>query len=87
MTDRVLRVSGRGFLPLYALAWAGAAIAYTPFLTILLPVRIEMIAGPASVHWLAVTTFIGAIAASIAQNASDSAASQHRPSATPLPPV
>ncbi|MBG6117233.1 lyso-ornithine lipid acyltransferase [Sphingobium sp. AEW010] len=29
----------------------------------------------------------GAIAASIAQNASDSAASQHRPSATPLPPV
>ena len=66
MTERVLRVSGRGFLPLYALAWAGAAIAYTPFLTILLPVRIEMIAGPASVHWLAVTTFIGAIAASIA---------------------
>ena len=35
------------FLLLYALAWAGAAIAYVPFLSILLPVRVAGLAGPA----------------------------------------
>lgn len=59
-----------GFLPLYALAWAGTTIAYMPFLTVLLPVRIEAIAATASVpdtafSWLAATSFAGAIAASV----------------------
>ncbi len=58
------------FLPLYALAWAGTAIAYMPFLTVLLPVRIEAIAATPSapdmaLSWLAATTFAGAIAASV----------------------
>ena len=55
------------FLPLYALAWAGTAIAYMPFLTVLLPVRIEAMSGATGspLSWLAATTFAGAIAASI----------------------
>ena len=35
----------RRFLGLYALAWAGAAIAYTPFLTLLLPMHVDRLAG------------------------------------------
>lgn len=58
--------SDRRFLLLYALAWAGAAIAYTPLLTILLPVRVDLLAGTDNVRWLAATTFLGAIAASLA---------------------
>ena len=52
------------FLLLYALAWAGAAIAYVPFLSILLPVRVAGLAGPADVSWLAYIAFAGAVAAS-----------------------
>lgn len=52
------------FLLLYALAWAGAAIAYVPFLSILLPVRVAGLAGAADVSWLAYIAFAGAIAAS-----------------------
>lgn len=52
------------FLWLYALAWAGGAVAYVPFLTILLPARVETLtANPVS--WLAYMTFFGAIAASV----------------------
>ncbi|GFM30652.1 MFS transporter [Novosphingobium sp. PY1] len=58
-------ISAGSFLVLYALAWAGATIAYTPFLTILLPVRVELLAHGQQVHWLAATTFAGAIAASL----------------------
>ncbi len=54
------------FLLLYALAAAGGAVAYVPFLTILLPVRVELMAGDASVTWLAYIAFSGAIAASLA---------------------
>ncbi|MDE1467602.1 MFS transporter [Aurantiacibacter sp. D1-12] len=54
------------FLLLYALAVAGGAVAYVPFLTILLPVRIEAMAGAESVAWLAYLAFAGAIAASVA---------------------
>jgi MFS family permease len=58
----------KSFLLLYALAWAGTAIAYMPFLTILLPVRIEAMVAPAAngmaLSWLAATTFAGAVAAS-----------------------
>ncbi len=54
------------FLLLYALASAGGAIAYVPFLTILLPVRIAAMAGSgADVVWLSAIAFCGAIAASL----------------------
>ena len=52
------------FLWLYALAWAGGAVAYVPFLTILLPARVESMAGD-HVRWLAYMTFCGAVAASV----------------------
>ena len=53
------------FLLLYALASAGGAIAYVPFLTIWLPSRMTELAGPADVQTLGYVTFFGAIAASI----------------------
>lgn len=53
------------FLWLYAIAWAGGAVAYVPFLTILLPVRLALIVGDEKVHWLAYITFFGALAASV----------------------
>jgi MFS family permease len=54
------------FLLLYALAWAGASIAYIPFLTILLPVRVTSLVGhEEAVSWLAYIAFSGAVAASI----------------------
>ena len=54
------------FLYLYALAWAGGAIAYVPFLTVLLPVQVADAAGDDAVDWLAYIAFVGAIFASIA---------------------
>ena len=59
------RRQSSGFLWLYAVAWAGGAIAYVPFLTILLPVRVAAMVGDERVHWLAYMTFFGAIAASV----------------------
>lgn len=53
------------FLWLYALAWAGGAVAYVPFLTILLPVRLAAMVGNDKVEWLAYITFCGALAASV----------------------
>ncbi|RPF71039.1 MFS transporter [Aurantiacibacter spongiae] len=53
------------FLILYALASAGGAIAYVPLLTILLPVRVEAMAGEESVRWLAYCAFFGAVSASL----------------------
>ncbi|XVJ64417.1 MAG: MFS transporter [Sphingopyxis sp.] len=53
------------FLLLYALAWAGGAIAYVPFLTIWLPGRMTQLAGIADVQMLGYVTFSGAIAASL----------------------
>ncbi len=66
MTNRAQeRAIGR-FVLLYALAWGGGAIAYTPLLTILLPVQVASIAGrQAGVDWLAWIALVGAIAASI----------------------
>ena len=40
-------------------------MAYVPFLTLLLPVRVAGIAGQEAVHWLAYLSFAGAIAASL----------------------
>ena len=55
----------QSFLGLFALAWAGGAIAYVPFLTIWLPLRIVTLAGADSVRTLGLITFCGAIAASV----------------------
>ena len=50
---------------LYALAWAGGTVAYTPFITVLLPVKITAIAGAQQgIVWTAYIAFFGAIAAS-----------------------
>ncbi len=50
---------------LYALAWAGGAIAYTPLLTILLPVMVAGLAGKQlGVDWLGTIALAGAVAAS-----------------------
>ncbi len=53
------------FLVLYALAWAGGSIAYVPFLTILLPVRVAaLVPGEQAIVWLSAIAFCGAISAS-----------------------
>ena len=54
------------FLLLYALAAAGGSVAYVPFLTLLLPVRAQALAGETPIDLLAYIAFAGAIAASIA---------------------
>lgn len=54
------------FLWLYALAVAGGAVSYVPFLTLLLPLRASAMAGEATVDLLAYAAFAGAIAASAA---------------------
>lgn len=60
-----LRHQPLGFLLLYALASAGGAIAYVPFLTLLLPARMTELAGNADVQMLGYVTFCGAVAASL----------------------
>ncbi len=54
------------FMYLYALAVSGGAIAYIPFLTILLPLRATELAGNDALTMLAFAAFAGAISASIA---------------------
>ena len=51
---------------LYALAVSGGAVAYIPFLTILLPLRVTALAGENALNMLAVAAFVGAISASLA---------------------
>lgn len=53
-----------GVLVAYAMAWAGGCVAYTPFLTLLLPIRLTELTGPADLSWLGLTATIGALAAS-----------------------
>lgn len=53
------------FLYLYALAACGGAIAYVPFLTILLPLRVTQFGGADTLGVLAYAAFAGAIAASL----------------------
>ena len=60
------RLQSNRFLLLYALAAAGGAISYTPFLTLLLPLRMFALAGAGDIVWLAYATFFGAVAASLA---------------------
>jgi len=65
MTDQETpRRQSLAFLLLYALAAAGGAMAYVPFLTILLPARMTALAGEADVQYLGYITFCGAVAAS-----------------------
>ena len=54
------------FLWLDALAVAGGAVSYVPFLTLLLPLRARIMAGDEAITLLAYTAFCGAIAASLA---------------------
>ena len=65
-TDPADRRQTTRFLLLYALAVAGGALAYVPFLTILLPIQVTGMAGDRDVTWLAYATFAGALAASAA---------------------
>ena len=66
MSSKAVAPDGsRRFLWLFALAWAGGAIAYVPFLTILLPLKVVALAGEDSVTVLGIITFFGAIAASV----------------------
>lgn len=67
MTTRAIPGRIERFIIVYALAWAGGAIAYTPFLTLLMPERIAGLVGPTrAVDWLSALAFCGAIAASFA---------------------
>lgn len=53
-----------GFLLLYAIAHAGGVIAYLPLLTLLLPLKIETLAGAARIDVFTATVVAGAVAAS-----------------------
>lgn len=55
----------RRFLLPYALANAGGVVAYTPLLTLLLPVRMAALAGGARVEWLSLAALLGALSASL----------------------
>ena len=52
-------------LAAYALAWAGGCVAYTPFLTVLLPQRLTVLAGDGDARWLGIAATVGALAASV----------------------
>ena len=64
--ERAPRRQPLWFLLVLALASAGGAVAYVPFLTMLVPVRITEIAQDENVASLAYVTFAGAIVASFA---------------------
>ncbi len=54
------------YIFLYAIAWAGGTVAYTPFITVLLPAKIaDLIGTNQGIIWTAYITFSGAIAASL----------------------
>jgi MFS family permease len=53
------------FLVLYALAVSGGAVAYVPFLTILLPLRVTELHAGTAMNTLAYAAFFGAITASL----------------------
>ena len=54
-----------GFLLIYALANAGGTIGFLPLLTLLLPVKIEAVAGDARIGLFTATVIAGAVAASL----------------------
>jgi len=54
------------WLLLYALAWGGGVVAYTPLLTLLLPLRIAALGPGDKVGALSLAVLVGAVTASIA---------------------
>lgn len=54
------------FLLLYALAYAGGVIGFLPLLTLLLPLKIETVAGDAKFALISITMVVGAVVASMA---------------------
>ncbi|MDY6923710.1 MAG: MFS transporter [Pseudomonadota bacterium] len=54
------------YLLLYALAWGGGVVAYTPLLTLLLPLRIAALGPFDKVGALSLAVLVGAVTASIA---------------------
>ena len=65
MTVAAAERQSNAFLFSFALAWAGGAVAYTAFLTLLLPLRFTEIAGSSDVGWLGLSATVGAIFASV----------------------
>ncbi|MFD1787901.1 MFS transporter [Sphingomonas floccifaciens] len=68
MTDAAATATSartRSFLILYAIATAGSVIAYSPFLVLVLPGRVSVLAGGEDVRWLGLILLAGSIAASI----------------------
>ena len=51
-------------LAAFSLAHAGAVIGYLPFLSLLLPLKIDRLAGEARIGWLTVAIVLGAATAS-----------------------
>lgn len=66
VTDASPAPQPTGFLLAYAAAVAGGVVAFTPFLTIILPLRMQNIAATGVVDLLAATAFAGALTASVA---------------------
>lgn len=62
--DRAQSRQSARFLYLYALAACGGAVAYVPFLTILLPLRATELGAGGALDLLAIIAFCGAISAS-----------------------
>lgn len=62
---RPVRARGLGFLSLYALAWGGGVIAYVPLLSLILPIKVELIAHGDKVALLSLATLLGAGVASV----------------------
>jgi len=54
------------WLMLYALAWGGGVVAYTPLLTLLLPLRIAALGFDDKVGALSLAVLVGAVTASVA---------------------
>lgn len=54
------------YLLLYALAWGGGVVAYTPLLTLLLPLRIAALGFDDKVGALSLAVLVGAVTASVA---------------------
>lgn len=53
------------FLLIYALAWSGGTVSYTPFITVLLPVKVTSLAGAEqAIVWTSYISLMGAFAAS-----------------------
>ena len=57
--------TSRRFLFLFALANAGGFVAFVPFLTLVFPAKVGVLAGDERIHWLGAAALAGALAASL----------------------